>query len=426
MNKIAKIIGRQIIDSRGNPTVEADLFFESGARGRGSVPSGASTGNLEALELRDNDKSKYFGKSVFNAVNNINSEIANSVSKKTEFNQSTFDKFLINLDGTENKSRLGANSILALSLAFAYANANEKNEPLYKTLTTNNDYVLPIPLMNIINGGAHANNNLDFQEFIILPIGFKNFNRSLQAGIEIFHSLKMSLDKKNMSTSVGDEGGFAPNIKSNLDALDFLMLAIENAGYKPGKEIFLGLDVASSEFFNDGKYKLDSMNKLYSKEEFAQYLISLCNDYPIISIEDGMAENDWEGWKILTDKLGDKIQLIGDDVFVTNSRILQEGINQKIANSILIKLNQIGTITETLETIELARKNNYNYVISHRSGETEDVTIADLAVATCSGQIKTGSLSRSDRTSKYNQLIRIGEEIGENMFNSNNVFRKWI
>lgn len=426
MSKITNIRARQVIDSRGTPTVEADLFFESGTMGRGVVPSGASTGKLEALELRDNDKSKYFGKSVLKAINIINIEIANKIDKKIEFDQSTFDKFLIEFDGTKNKSRLGANSILALSLAFAYASANEKNKPIYKNFTTNDNYILPVPLMNVINGGAHANNSLDFQEFMILPIGFKTFHEALQAGVEIFHSLKDTLNKKNMSTAVGDEGGFAPNIKSNTEALDLLMKAIEDSGYEPGKEIFLGLDVASSEFFINKKYELKSVGKKYTSDEFSEYLLGLCNQYPIISIEDGMAEDDWEGWKTLTNQLDERSQLVGDDVFVTNPTILQDGINKKIANSILIKLNQIGTVTETLETIELARNNNYNYIISHRSGETEDVTIADLAVATCSGQIKTGSLSRSDRTSKYNQLLRIEEEIGENSYNSNNVFKKWL
>ncbi len=426
MNKITNIKARQIIDSRGNPTVEADLFFESGTMGRGVVPSGASTGKLEALELRDNDESKYFGKSVLNAVKIINSEIVNSIDKNVEFNQSTFDQFLIDLDGTKNKSRLGANSILALSLAFAYASAKQNNKALYKNLSTERNYVLPVPLMNVINGGAHANNNLDFQEFMILPIGFKTFHEALRSGIEIFHSLKNILNKKNMSTAVGDEGGFAPDIKSNTEALDLLIKAIETSGYKPGKEVFLGLDVASSEFFTNKKYKLKSMKRNFSHEEFSQYLSDLCDSYPIISIEDGMAEDDWEGWKILTNTLGRKCQLVGDDIFVTNTKIFQEGIEKKIANSILIKLNQIGTLTETLETIKLAKSNDYNYIISHRSGETEDVTIADLAVATCSGQIKTGSLSRSDRTSKYNQLLRIEEEVGENLYDANNVFKKWL
>ena len=426
MNKIKKVKARQIIDSRGNPTIEVDLFLESGALGRGSVPSGASTGKLECLELRDNNKSLYFGKSVINVVNNINSEIANSINKHDKFDQSTFDKFLIELDGTDNKCRLGANAILGLSLAFAHANANQQQEPIYKTLTKNNDYVLPIPLMNIINGGVHANNNLDFQEFMILPIGFKTFSESLRAGVEVFHSLKSTLDKKNLSTAVGDEGGFAPSINSNSDAIELLIQAIEESDYTPGKNIFLGLDVASSEFYVDGKYKLKSIDKIYSSKQFSQYLSDLCNKYPIITIEDGMSEDDWEGWKLLTNLLGDKIQLVGDDIFVTNPLILQKGIDQKIANSILVKLNQIGTITETLKTIEIAKKNNYNYIISHRSGETEDVTISDLAVATCSGQIKTGSLSRCDRTSKYNQLLRIEEKIGEDRFNTNNVFGRWL
>ena len=426
MSKIKKISGRQIIDSRGNPTIEANLTFDSGITGRGMSPSGASTGKLEALELRDNDNSIYLGKSVLKAVNNINTTISNNLDTNFDYDQSSFDKFLIDSDGTENKSNYGANAILALSLAFAHANANEKNQPLYKSFTRQQNYTLPVPLMNIINGGAHANNNLDFQEFMILPIGFKTFSESLRAGVETFHTLKEILNKKGMSTSVGDEGGFAPNVKDNEEALNLLLEAINQAGYIPGENIYLGLDVASSEFYSNGVYTLNSINKTLKSDELSNYLEDLCDKYPIISIEDGMAEDDWDGWRMLTKSLGEKVQLVGDDIFVTNPEILMKGIDEKVANSILIKLNQIGTVTETLNTIELARKHDYNYIISHRSGETEDVTIADLSVATFSGQIKTGSLSRSDRTSKYNQLLRIEEDIGLNNYNSNNVFGKWL
>ncbi|MED5430597.1 MAG: phosphopyruvate hydratase [Pseudomonadota bacterium] len=426
MSKIKKISGRQIIDSRGNPTIEANLTFDSGITGRGMSPSGASTGKLEALELRDNDNSIYLGKSVLKAVNNINTTISNNFDTNFDYDQSSFDKFLIDSDGTKNKSNYGANAILALSLAFAHANANEKNQPLYKSFTRQQNYTLPVPLMNIINGGAHANNNLDFQEFMILPIGFKTFSESLRAGVETFHTLKEILDKKGMSTSVGDEGGFAPNVKDNEEALNLLLEAINQAGYIPGENIYLGLDVASSEFYSNGAYTLNSINKTLKSDELSNYLEDLCDKYPIISIEDGMAEDDWDGWRMLTKSLGEKVQLVGDDIFVTNPEILMKGIDEKVANSILIKLNQIGTVTETLNTIELARKHDYNYIISHRSGETEDVTIADLSVATFSGQIKTGSLSRSDRTSKYNQLLRIEEDIGLNNYNSNNVFGKWL
>ena len=426
MSKIKNICARQIIDSRGNPTVEADITFQSGISGRGMSPSGASTGKLEALELRDNDAKIYLGKSVNKAVNNINSLISNTIDTNFDYDQSTFDKFLIDNDGTENKSNYGANATLALSLAFAHANSHEKNQPLYKSLTNQQNYTLPVPMMNIINGGAHANNNLDFQEFMILPIGFETFSDSLRAGVETFHKLKNILNKKNMSTTVGDEGGFAPNLKNNEEALNLLLEAIDQSGYIPGENIYLGLDVASSELYNNGKYHLNSTNQIFTSTELSNHLEELCKKFPIISIEDGMAEDDWDGWRILTQLLGEKIQLVGDDIFVTNPKILQKGIDQKIANSILIKLNQIGTVTETLNTIQLARKNNYNYIISHRSGETEDVTIADLSVATFSGQIKTGSLSRSDRTSKYNQLLRIEEAIGLNNYNSNDVFGKWL
>ena len=411
MLKIKKIIGRQIIDSRGNPTCEADIILDEGIIGRGAVPSGASTGKLEALELRDNDPDIYQGRSVNNAVNNINNIISNQINSNTKYDQSSFDSFLINLDGTDNKEKLGANAILALSIAFANALANKNNIPLYQSLTEESSYMLPLPMMNIINGGAHANNKLDFQEFMILPVGFDKITESIRAGAEIFHTLKDALNKLEMSTSVGDEGGFAPNLNSNSEAIDIILESISKAGYNPGKEIYLALDVASSEFYDDGKYTLQSENLQLTSDEFINYLVRLRNDYPIISIEDGLSEDDWDGWEKLTNILGSTTQLVGDDLFVTNPRIFHKGIQKNVANSILIKLNQIGTITETLEAIKLAKNNDYNFIISHRSGETEDVTIADLSVATSSGLIKTGSMSRSERVAKYNQLIRIEENI---------------
>ena len=417
MFRIKKIIGRQIIDSRGNPTCEADIILDDGTLGRGAVPSGASTGKLEAIELRDNDPDLYLGKSVNKAVNNINHVISAEINASTAFDQESFDKFLIELDGTPNKKRLGANTILALSIAFAKAIANKNNIQLYQSLTEDSSYMLPIPMMNIINGGAHANNKLDFQEFMILPIGFDKITESIRAGAEIFHTLKNALNRINMPTSVGDEGGFAPNLNSNSEAIDIILDSISKAGYNPGKDIYLGLDVASSEFYEGGAYVLESENIKLSTDEFISYLCKLRSDYPIISIEDGLAEDDWPGWEKLTKRLGTNTQLVGDDLFVTNPKIFKKGIQKDIANSILIKLNQIGTITETLEAITLARDNNYNYIISHRSGETEDVTIADLSVATSSGLIKTGSMSRSDRVAKYNQLIRIEENIGTQTVN---------
>jgi enolase len=417
MLKIKKIIGRQIIDSRGNPTCEADIILDDGTLGRGAVPSGASTGKLEAIEIRDNDPKQYFGKSVNKAVSNINHVISDEIDASTPFDQRSFDKLLIDLDGTPNKEKLGANAILALSIAFANAHANKNNIPLYQSLTDESSYMLPIPMMNIINGGAHANNKLDFQEFMILPLGFDKITESIRAGAEIFHTLKNALNKINMPTSVGDEGGFAPNLNSNSEAIDIILDSISKAGYKPGKDIYLGLDVASSEFYEDGAYVLKSEKLKLSTDEFISYLCKLRSDYPIISIEDGLAEDDWLGWEKLTKSLGSNTQLVGDDLFVTNPKIFKKGIEKNIANSILIKLNQIGTITETLEAITLARNNDYNYIISHRSGETEDVTIADLSVATSSGLIKTGSMSRSDRVAKYNQLIRIEENIGTQTIN---------
>ena len=413
MNKISKIVGRQIIDSRGNPTCEADVILENGTVGRGAVPSGASTGKLEALELRDNNADNYDGKSVLNAISNINLEISSKIDTNYEFTQESFDHFLIDLDGTPNKERLGANAILAASIAFAKATALSKNIPLYQSLTDESSYMLPIPMMNIINGGCHANNRLDFQEFMILPIGFDLISSSIKAGAEIFHSLRKSLDKLKMSTAVGDEGGFAPDLDGNKEALELILDSISKAGYKPGEDIFLALDVASSEFYHNGHYELASENLSLTSSEFIKYLTNLRADYPIISIEDGIAEDDWDGWFDLTKELGMNTQLVGDDLFVTNPDIFKKGIEKKIANSILIKLNQIGTITETLEAINLAKENDYNFIISHRSGETEDNFISDLCVGINAGQIKTGSLSRSDRTSKYNQLLRIEEQLGE-------------
>jgi len=424
LNKILNLNARQILDSRGNPTVEVDLLLQNNAHGRGISPSGASTGALEALELRDGDNSKYMGKSVNIAVNNINNIIKNNIINKS-FTQESLDSLLIELDGTDNKKNLGANAVLAVSLAYAHANAKSLDLPLYKTFMNGDIYSLPIPMMNIINGGAHANNSLDFQEFMILPIGFESFSDSLRAGVEIFHSLKSNLEKLSLSTSVGDEGGFAPNLQTNAQALDIIIDSIQKSGYKAGNEVYLGLDVASSEFYKNHEYVMSDGN-IFDSLNFCAYLEKLCLNYPIISIEDGMAENDWDGWSKLTGKLNKKIQLVGDDVFVTNRKIFKKGIDNDIANAILIKFNQIGTVTETLETIALAKKSNYNYIISHRSGETEDVTIADMSVGTSSGQIKTGSLSRSDRVAKYNQLLRIEEEIGSSYFNKYRVFDRWI
>ena len=425
MNIIKQVQARQILDSRGNPTIEVDLELDCGSKGRGVAPSGASTGKLEALELRDGDDNKFLGKSVYNAIENVNNEIKNKIINNQYDNQKTLDDFLIDLDGTENKQRLGANAILAVSLAFSHAIASSRNLELYEIFDNINNYSLPVPLMNILNGGAHADNSLDFQEFMILPLGFDSFKNSLRAGVEIFHNLKEILSKHSYTTAVGDEGGFAPNIQSNEEALDIIIDAINKAGYKPGTEVFLGLDVASSEFYNKSQYLL-SNGKHYDSKSFCQYLETLCKNYPILSIEDGMSEDDWKGWALLTETLGSKVQLVGDDVFVTNPSILKKGIENKIANSILIKFNQIGTISETIETINIAKENNYNFIISHRSGETEDTTISDLSVGTASGQIKTGSLSRSDRTAKYNRLLRIEEKLGSSLFNNNNIFNKWL
>ena len=424
MIKIKKIIGRQIIDSRGNPTCEADVILDNGVIGRGAVPSGASTGKLEAIELRDNDLNSYLGKSVLNAVLNINSEISGRIDKNSAYTQESFDQFLIDFDGTDNKSRLGANAVLACSIAFAQAKALNEKMPLYQSLTEETSYMLPIPMMNILNGGAHANNKLDFQEFMILPVGFDLISSAIKAGTEIFHTLKSSLEALNMSTAVGDEGGFAPNINGNYEAIEIILDSISKAGYSPGEDIFLALDVASSEFYKDGVYTLSSEGLKLNSNELINYLSKLRDNYPILSIEDGLAEDDWDGWSKLTAKLGTNTQLVGDDLFVTNPKIFKKGIDSQIANSILIKLNQIGTISETLQAINLAKENDYNFIISHRSGETEDVTIADLAVATSSGLIKTGSMSRSDRVAKYNQLLRIEERLAT--LTPNNKLDKYI
>ena len=413
MPRIIDIIGREILDSRGNPTVEADVILEGGVRGRAAVPSGASTGTREAIELRDGDKKRYMGKGVTKAVAYVNGEIRNLLLGKDALDQQAIDRAMIALDGTETKARLGANSLLAVSLAVAHAAANNAKKPLYEYLGTGR-YTLPVPMMNIINGGSHADNSVDLQEFMILPVGAPNFSEALRYGAEVFHTLKSVLSKRGMSTAVGDEGGFAPDLSSNEEAIEVILEAITQAGYKPGKDIYLGLDCASSEFYKDGKYVLGSENKSFTSEQFVDYLSTWVAKYPIISIEDGLHESDWAGWAVLTKKLGGKVQLVGDDLFVTNTKIFKQGIDKGIANSILIKLNQIGTLTETLEAINMAQKAGYSAVISHRSGETEDCTIADLCVATNTGQIKTGSLSRSDRVAKYNQLLRIEQALGKN------------
>lgn len=413
MSAIVDIVGREILDSRGNPTVEADVLLESGVMGRAAVPSGASTGTREAVELRDGDAGRYLGKGVLKAVENINTEICEAIIGLDADEQSFIDRTMIELDGTENKSRLGANSILAVSMALARAAAEEAGLPLYRYLGGAGPMQLPVPMMNVINGGAHANNSLDMQEFMIIPVGMNTFRDALRCGAEVFHALKKLLNARDMSTGVGDEGGFAPNLESNEAALKLLMEAIQAAGYQPRSEVAIGMDCASSEFYKEGRYRLAAENRALSAEEFADYLAGLADKYPILSIEDGMAEDDWSGWQLLTEKLGNKVQLVGDDVFVTNTRILREGIQQGVANSILIKVNQIGSLTETLAAIEMAKRAGYTSVISHRSGETEDTTIADIAVGSNALQIKTGSLSRSDRVAKYNQLLRIEEELGE-------------
>ena len=410
--KIQKINAREVLDSRGNPTVEADVTLTNGIIGRAIVPSGASTGQREALELRDGDKNRYLGKGVLKAVNFINTEINSALQDLEVSNQKMIDQTMIDLDGTETKSRLGANSILAVSLACAKANAKSQNQSLFRSFNFSNSFQLPVPMMNIINGGEHANNSVDIQEFMIIPAGAPSFKEALRYGTEIFHHLKAVLDKKGLNTAVGDEGGFAPDLKSNEEALEVIIEAIKSAGYTPGKDIFIGIDAASSEFYKDGTYNLSSEGLKLTNTEFVDYLASWVKKYPIISIEDGMDENDWEGWEMLTHKLSNSVQLVGDDLFVTNSEILAKGIDNNIANSILIKVNQIGTLTETFDAMKMALNANYTCVMSHRSGETEDTTIADLAVATSCGQIKTGSLSRSDRLAKYNRLLRIEEELG--------------
>ncbi|MGQ4583047.1 phosphopyruvate hydratase [Lysobacter sp. F60174L2] len=412
MTQIAKVHAREILDSRGNPTLEAEVTLADGSFGRAMVPSGASTGSKEAVELRDGDKTRYLGKGVRTAVDNVNTTIAQAVTGMDGADQAAVDKRLIDLDGTENKGRLGANALLGVSMANAHAMAASLKLPLWKHLAGDRTPVLPVPMMNIINGGAHADNNVDLQEFMILPTGFDTFSESLRAGTEVFHALKSVLKGRGLSTAVGDEGGFAPDLRSNEEALETILEAIGKAGYHAGEDILLGLDVASSEFFDNGKYNLTGEGKRLTSEQFVDFLANWCDQYPIVTIEDGMDEGDWAGWKLLTQRLGNEVQLVGDDLFVTNPRIFQQGIDQQVANAILIKVNQIGTLTETLEAIAMADRAGYAAVVSHRSGETEDTTIADIAVATTATQIKTGSLSRSDRVAKYNQLLRIEEQLG--------------
>lgn len=414
MSLIVEIYAREVLDSRGNPTVEVEVTTENGIVGTAIVPSGASTGVHEAVELRDGDKARYLGKGTLNAVNNVNEKIADELIGFDVFDQVGIDRALIQIDGTDNKSNLGANAILGVSMAVARAASIESDTPLYEYIGGVNAKTLPVPMMNILNGGEHADNNVDIQEFMVMPAGAVSFKEALRMGTEVFHNLKTVLKSKGYNTAVGDEGGFAPNLNSNEEALQTIMEAIEKAGYVPGKDIFLALDVASSEMYENGKYNFKGEGKVYTSEELVNYYSNLVNKYPIISIEDGLSEDDWDGWKLLTEKLGNKVQLVGDDLFVTNYSRLNLGIKKGIANSILIKLNQIGTITETLDAIELAKTNGYTCVISHRSGETEDTTIADLAVAVNSGQIKTGSASRTDRICKYNQLLRIEDRLGEN------------
>jgi enolase len=412
MTTISKVHAREILDSRGNPTLEAEVTLADGSFGRAMVPSGASTGTKEAVELRDGDKSRYLGKGVKKAVGNVNTTIADALKGFDAADQAGLDRKLINLDGTENKGRLGANALLGVSLANAHAIAASKRQPLWAHLAGDRAAVLPVPMMNIINGGAHADNNVDMQEFMVLPVGCESFAEALRCGTEIFHSLKSVLKGKGLGTAVGDEGGFAPDLKSNEEAIEVILEAIGKAGYKAGEDVLLGLDVASSEFFENGKYNLVGEGKRLTPEQFVDFLAGWSAQYPIITIEDGMAENDWAGWKLLTERLASKVQLVGDDLFVTNPKIFKDGIDQQVANAILIKVNQIGTLTETLEAIAMADANRYAAIVSHRSGETEDTTIADISVATTATQIKTGSLCRSDRVAKYNQLLRIEEALG--------------
>ena len=413
MSSIVDVVAREILDSRGNPTVEADVLLESGVMGRAAVPSGASTGSREAIELRDGDSGRFLGKGVMQAVENVNTEISEAIIGLDAQEQAFIDQTMIDLDGTDNKSRLGANAILAVSMAVAKAAAEESGLPLYRYFGGMSPMQMPVPMMNIINGGEHANNSLDIQEFMIMPVGAATFREALRCGAEIFHALKKLLDKKGHSTAVGDEGGFAPNLGSHAEALEVIMQAIEAAGYVPGQDVLLALDCAASEFYKDGKYHLSGEGLQLTSAQFTDYLANLADQFPIVSIEDGMSEADWDGWKLLTNRLGKTVQIVGDDIFVTNTRIFKEGIKQGIANSILIKINQIGTLTETFAAIEMAKRAGYTAVISHRSGETEDSTIADIAVGLNAGQIKTGSLSRSDRIAKYNQLLRIEEDLGD-------------
>jgi len=426
-SNIKKIVAREIIDSRGNPTLESEVYLESGVSGRAAVPSGASTGSREALELRDLKSSRYNGKGVLSNVKFIETKINDALNGLDSNNQKSIDQALIDLDGTDNKSKLGANTLLAVSLANAKSSANNNNLSLFRSIKQSEEYIMPVPMMNIINGGSHANNSVDIQEFMIMPVGASSIKEAVRYGVEVFHALGKILDSKNYITTVGDEGGYAPNLSSNKEALDVIMQAIEKAGYKPGEDIMLALDVASSEFYEDGKYNLESEGKKYTNSEFIQLIKSWTQSYPIVSVEDALDENDWDGWSELTEELGDKVQLVGDDLFVTNPEIFKKGIDKKIANAILIKLNQIGTLTETIEAMDLAKVNKYNSVVSHRSGETEDTFIADLAVAYSVGQIKTGSLSRSDRVAKYNQLIRIEEELKEKShYPGNTIFKNII
>ena len=413
MSSIVDVVAREILDSRGNPTVEADVLLESGVMGRAAVPSGASTGSREAIELRDGDAGRYLGKGVTQAVENVNTEISEAIIGLDAQEQAFIDQTMIDLDGTDNKSRLGANAILAVSMAVAKAAAEESGLPLYRYFGGMAPMQMPVPMMNIINGGEHANNSLDIQEFMVMPVGAANFREALRCGAEIFHALKKLLDKKGHSTAVGDEGGFAPNLGSHAEALQVIMQAIENAGYVPGKDVLLALDCAASEFYKDGKYHLSGEGLQLTSAQFVDYLANLADQFPIVSIEDGMSEADWDGWKLLTERLGKSVQIVGDDIFVTNTRIFKEGIKRGVANSILIKINQIGTLSETFAAVEMAKRAGYTAVISHRSGETEDSTIADIAVGLNAGQIKTGSLSRSDRIAKYNQLLRIEEDLGD-------------
>lgn len=413
MSAIVDLIGREILDSRGNPTVECDVLLESGVMGRAAVPSGASTGSREAIELRDGDPDRYLGKGVLKAIEHINTEIAEAIVGLDASEQAFLDRTLIDLDGTENKARLGANATLAVSMAVAKAAAEEAGLPLYRYFGGSGIMQLPVPMMNIINGGAHADNNLNIQEFMIIPLGVRSFSAAVQCGAEIFHTLKKILQEKGLTTSVGDEGGFAPSVANHEEAIQLIITAIEKAGYVPGEDVCIGLDCAASEFYKDGKYDLSGERLVLTAEEFTHLLETWCDKYPIISIEDAMSEDDWAGWAYLTEKLGKRVQLVGDDLFVTNTRILREGIQKGIANSILIKINQIGTLTETFAAIEMAKRAGYTAVVSHRSGETEDSTIADIAVGTNALQIKTGSMSRSDRIAKYNQLLRIEEDLGE-------------